>query len=332
MSNRKNDHIQLAIQSGIPAIAQDLRFDYDPIIAAHPSEKDIWSVQWGKYALNYPIWISSMTGGAEFAKEININLAKLCSDFKLGMGLGSCRKIIEKPESIPDFQVRKHIGSQPLFANLGIAQCEQWLNSGQQKFIQQIIEITEADGLILHINPLQEWMQPEGDKIIEPPMNTIKRMLDQFSLPIIVKEVGQGMSKSALLELSKLPLAGIEFGAFGGTNFSLLEMIRAQDSSKSVYEPICNIGHTAEEMVQYMNQIKTEETNINCEQIIISGGIKNFLDMYYLLCQTNSNAIVGLASSLLKPALESYESLKQYFTLQIQGLLLAKSYLKLRNQ
>lgn len=332
MTNRKDDHIQLALQSNTLGSTADPRFDYDPIHGVHPKEGEKWPIQWGSMNFDYPIWVSSMTGGAERASEINKNLAQLCNEFNLGMGLGSCRKIFERPECIPDFQVRKFIGNRPLYANLGIAQCQQWLEEKKKNKINDTISITEADGLIIHINPLQEWMQTEGDKIYEAPIVTLKKLLDQFDFPIIVKEVGQGISKSGLTELVKLPLEAIEFGAYGGTNFSLLEMLRDKDEERKVYEPICSIGHTAEQMVQYLNEVLAENKSAACNKSIISGGVKNFLDVYHLLSLSNSFAICGMASTLLTPALESYESLKKFFTLQMQGLLLAKSYLKLKSE
>ncbi|NOT36465.1 MAG: type 2 isopentenyl-diphosphate Delta-isomerase [Saprospiraceae bacterium] len=330
MANRKDDHIELAFESNTPVSMADPRFDYNPIHGVHPEEGQTWQVRWGKYDFDYPVWVSSMTGGAIRAKTINQNLARLCKDYSLGMGLGSCRKLIDNRDSIADFQVRKYISTQPLYANLGIAQCQQWLKDGKESYIREIMSITESDGLIVHINPMQEWMQAEGDRIKESPLNTIKRMLDSFDFPIIVKEVGQGMSYTALKALSQLSVEAIEFGAFGGTNFALLEMLRDKEQERNVFEPFCKIGHTAEQMVQSMNQILSEKESLQCSQIIISGGIKSFLDAYYYLSMSNVNSIYGMASALLAPAMESYESLQKYFTLQMQGLLLSKSYLTVR--
>ncbi len=330
MSNRKDDHINLALQSATPSEVIDRRFDYNPISGVHPELGDKWPIQWGKYSFDYPIWVSSMTGGAGQAAVINANLARLCQDFGLGMGLGSCRKVIDNPETISDFQIRKHIGDKPLFANLGIAQCQQWLSNGKSEHIKEIINITEADGLIIHVNPLQEWMQPEGDRFEESALVTIKRVLDKFEFSIIVKEVGQGMSKDTLYELMQLPLEAIEFGAFGGTNFALLEMLRESADQQKQFASLCNVGHTAEQMVNAINELFIENNNLNHNKFIISGGIKNFLDAYYHISKLNAHSIVGMASTLLNPARESYESLKLFFTNEMQGLLMAKSFLKVK--
>ncbi|MEO6691631.1 MAG: isopentenyl-diphosphate delta-isomerase [Saprospiraceae bacterium] len=330
MSNRKEDHINLALKSETLVTSLDSRFNYDPVHGSHPSDDAVWPSEIIGKTLNYPVWISSMTGGAMKARDINERLARLCGEYHLGMGLGSCRKIIDDPSCIPDFQVRRFMGSQPLFANLGIAQCESWLNQGKISNILKIIEICQADGLIIHLNPMQEWMQLEGDRINESPLITICRIKDQINFPIIVKEVGQGISSDGLEALMKLDLAAIEFGAYGGTNFALLELLRSENNNKQVFEPLFRIGHSAEQMVEFTNDIILKHPKINCKKFIISGGIKNFLDAYYLLSLSNSNSLYGMASGWLEHASKSYEDLQLFFTQQMQGLMISKSFLQLK--
>ncbi|MBK9719105.1 MAG: type 2 isopentenyl-diphosphate Delta-isomerase [Saprospiraceae bacterium] len=328
--DRKEDHISLSLQSRLGLSALDSRFEYDPVNAVHPDKNELWKATLGLQEMNYPVWISSMTGGTGKAKSINANLAQLCAEFKLGMGLGSCRKLIDEPECRSDFQVRSLIGSQPLYANLGIAQIEQWLSQGKAQNITDILSIVEADGLIIHINPMQEWMQAEGDRFNRPPIDTIKDVLNRFDVPIIVKEVGQGMGYKALLSLMSLPLAAIELAAFGGTNFALLELLRGDEARKERFTPLANIGHSAEEMIHYTNQIVATQTNIQCHKLIISGGVSHFLDAYYLMSKSNIPALYGMASAFLKHALISYESLQQFMIDQIDGLMLSKAFLSIK--
>ncbi|HMW40060.1 MAG: isopentenyl-diphosphate delta-isomerase [Saprospiraceae bacterium] len=330
MSSRKEDHISLALQSGTPAAGLDRRFDYDPVHGIHPREDARWPVGFAGFALDYPVWISSMTGGAVRAGDINSRLAQLCGKYKLGMGLGSCRKIIEDPACAGDFQVRKYMGAQPLFANLGIAQCAQWLQEGRDDHIKTIMDVCEADGLIIHLNPLQEYMQPEGDRFRQSPLVTLLHLREKFSFPMIVKEVGQGISRRGLEALMKLDLAAIEFGAFGGTNFALLELLRDDEQKLAAFEPMARVGHSAEEMVHYTNAIIAEDQALSCRNIIISGGVSHFLDAYYLLSLSRANALYGMASAWLKHAIHSYEELDHFFTQQMQGLMLAKAFLRIR--
>jgi isopentenyl-diphosphate delta-isomerase len=305
---------------------QDSRFYYEPLFAKHPKDVDL-SVQFLGKQLKAPLWVSSMTGGTKEASIINKNLAKVCNEYGLGMGLGSCRIILKSDEYLSDFQLRDKIGDNPLYANLGIAQLEQLVTDNNLKLVKELIAKTETDGLIIHINPLQEWLQPEGDRFLASPLETIRRVLE-LDIPIIVKEVGQGFGPNSLQELMSLPLAAIDFGAHGGTNFSMLEMHRSNEMEHDAYKKIATWGHTADEMVGFYNELaKNKSTNLD---IIVSGGVKDFMEGYYLTEKINANAIYGQASAFLKHARGNYEELSQYVNLQLEGLKLAKSYLKLR--
>ncbi|MBK8405889.1 MAG: isopentenyl-diphosphate delta-isomerase [Saprospiraceae bacterium] len=329
--DRKDDHITLAFRSGTPAHMLDNRFEYDPIHGIHPDPLSKWPSSLCEITLDYPVWISSMTGGTAKAKLINSNLARLCNEFKLGMGLGSCRKLIDHPEFRSDFAVRKIIGGQPLFANLGIAQLEHWIADHKLNLIKEIMEICEADGLIIHINPMQEYMQPEGDRLKVKPIDTVKRILDAFDYKIIVKEVGQGMGFQSLDSLLSLPLEAIEFGAFGGTNFALLELLRDEPSKLEAFTPLANIGHTAEEMVQICNHLLETKSEIKTKNLIISGGVQHFLDAYYLMSLSSMPSLYGMASAFLKHAMGDYDTLKIFFEQQISGLNMCRSFLKIKN-
>jgi isopentenyl-diphosphate delta-isomerase len=330
-NDRKQDHIELAFKSQTGVEMLDKRFSYEPVLAAHPTDEFVPFSFLGK-TLHTPIWVSSMTGGTEKACKINQNLAKACAHFKMGMGLGSCRSLLESRERLKDFDFRKTIGSDlPFYANLGIAQVERLLAENQIQKITDLIKLLETDGLMVHINPLQEWLQPEGDKITVPPIETLQKLLDQTNLKIIVKEVGQGMGKESLRALMRLPLEAIELAAHGGTNFSKIELLRSDPEKQILYQSICNIGHSAEEMVDFINRIKQEEKDkVLCRNFIISGGIKNFLDGYYLMKKLSYNSIYGQASELLKYAEKSYEDLHHFLETQTKGLKLAEKILRVR--
>ena len=331
--NRKQDHIELAFKSQTAQSLSDKRFFYEPALASHPIEKNE-NIHFLEKNIQTPIWVSSMTGGTEKAYFINSNLAKACAKFKMGMGLGSCRSLLDNNERIKDFDFRKIIGDDlPFYANLGIAQIEFLIENQQLQKIKDLIARLNTDGLIVHINPLQEWLQPEGDKITIAPIITLQRLIEKLDTKIIVKEVGQGMGKESLKALMKLPIQAIELAAFGGTNFSKLELLRSEPEKLALYKSISNIGHSAEEMVDFINEIKQEESNsaILCKQFIISGGIKNFLDGYYLMQKLEYKSIYGQASELLKYAEQSEESLIQFLEMQIKGLRLAENFLRIRN-
>jgi len=273
-----------------------------------------------------------MTGGTEKARVINRNLARACKEFGFGMGLGSCRPLLYSHDRLEDFDMRPLIGNdQPLFANLGIAQLETLILEKEMWRVEQMIERLKADGLIIHVNPLQEWLQPEGDRFKLPPLETINTVLEQLDVPVIVKEVGQGMGVESLKALFKLPLAAIEFAAGGGTNFSKLELLRADPVKQVIYDALTNIGHSAAEMVELVNQIHLElGSDMRCKDVIISGGVKDFLDGYYLRGKCSLNSVYGQASGFLKYATGEYEALQSFVTSQVRGLELAHAFLKVR--
>ena len=305
----------------------DSRFFYEPILQGTqmpPLQKS----PLGKKEMRAPIWISSMTGGTGKAKHINQNLGKVCGKYGLGMGLGSCRIILENNEYLEDFQLRKHIGNEiPFYANLGIAQIEKIAKSGRWEKISELIDKTETDGLIVHINPLQEWLQPEGDTIEQAPLDTLKSLLNKLDIQLIVKEVGQGMGPKSLNELFKLPITAIDFGALGGTNFALLELMRNSPHMLENFGLIANLGHKAEEMVIFCNDILENLAETNTKTIIVSGGIKTFLDGFYFTSLIKSNAIYGQAWAMLQRANKSFEVLDQFVEYQIKGLQMASQLL-----
>lgn len=325
--SRKQDHIDLAFRSQIDAVRADSRFCYEPMLTGFTPKENFPETKFLGKVFRFPVWISSMTGGNEKAGKINENLARVCSDFGLGFGLGSCRQLLTDLRYLSDFDVRKYLGDRPFYANLGIAQIEMLLKNNKSDDILRLTDRLQADGLIIHVNPLQEWSQPEGDFYTEKPVDTIEKVLEKTGLSIIVKEVGQGMGKNSLAALMKLPLAAIEFAAFGGTNFSRLEMFR-NPAKQDLHEAMAYVGHPADEMVNMVNELLAETGNeIRCREFIVSGGIRNYLDGYYLTKKIKSPALYGQASGFLKHAMDDYEKLFSYVEAQTDGLNMANTFL-----
>lgn len=323
---RKKDHIDLALASNV--MAADTRFYYEPMLASHPKD-GIAATSFLNKSFDLPIWISSMTGGTEWAKTINVNLAKAANEFGLGMGLGSCRSLLYNDDRLSDFAMRQYIGDQPLYANLGIAQLEELVAENKYQVIKDLVAKLEADGLIVHVNPLQEGMQPEGDLIKNTPIDTIRKLIDHIDIPLIVKEVGQGMGYRSLELLLKLPLAAVDFAAHGGTNFTKLELMRSDDPDS--LDALSLVGHSAEEMVKMVNQISDELGEaMLCKQIIISGGLKDFLDGYYLMKMLKTPSIYGQAGAFLQHARGEYEALRQFVLNQKKGLEMAYAFLQVK--
>lgn len=324
--DRKKDHISLTNQAQHAPHSIDDRFFYEPLRDWPTSERYMDDIFDGR--MKFPLWISSMTGGLDLGALINTNLAKGAQKHGLGMGLGSCRAILFSDDRLDDFLVRKHIGSQPLYANLGIAQIQQLYISKNIAAVHDLLQKTEADGLIVHINPLQEFAQPGGDAVVENSIDCIRWLLDSGGIDVIVKEVGQGMGPKSLSQLMALPIRAIDTASSGGTNFSLLELLRSDPIVAESYNPLVHVGHSAEEMIDFINKIQDEKpVEILCPNTIISGGVKSFLDAFYLRSKLRSPSAYGQASSLLKYAMSSYEELDRFIELQIEGYNLAEKLL-----
>ena len=331
-SDRKSDHIKLSIQSRTSVRELDNRFYYEPMISGFPKENQK-KIQFAGKILEVPIWVSSMTGGHALSGIINRNLAHACNEFGMGMGLGSCRRLLEDDSCFNDFNLRPIIGdNQPLFANLGIAQVEDLVERKETDSVRRLVKKLKADGLIIHVNPLQEFFQPEGNIIHNSPVETIEKLLECIDFPIIIKEVGQGFGPESIRQLMKLPLAAIEFGAFGGTNFSKVENSRQPENQKSKFQPLVNVGVTADEMVELINRMVMSGEQFACNQLIISGGIQNFLDGYYLTEKSILPAIFAQASLFLQNSRGEYAGLQQFVRDQIEGYKMACSYLTLKEQ
>ena len=329
--SRKKDHIDLAFKSQVLRGELDSRFYYEPLLAAHPKAGSLPEFKFLGKNFRVPLWVSSMTGGTALANAINKNLARACAEFGMGMGLGSCRQLLFSDEFLGDFAVRKHIGDQPLFANLGIAQLENLIAENGLWRIKEMLKKLEADGLIVHVNPLQEAMQPEGDVFKKSPIETINTLLDKLDNPLIVKEVGQGFGPESLRSLLQLPLAAIEFAAAGGTNFAKLELLRDLPEKQAIFKGIAAVGHSAEEMVFWVNQLLAElGEKVKAHHLIISGGVQDFLDGYYLTQRSAMPAVYGQASAFLRHAQGDYDSLQTHVQAQVRGLELANAFLRLK--
>lgn len=327
LSSRKQDHLTMAQAAQTSVATQDNRFFYEPLLSAHPRGV-IPRITFAEHTFGFPLWISSMTGGTQKSRIINRNMAQACEEFELGMGLGSCRPLLDGRQDIADFDVRDLMPHRPLYANMGVAQVEELARTGKLSSIHQLVKDLRANGLMIHVNPLQEWYQPGGDNFSVSPIETITEFLACADYPVIVKEVGHGMGPASLKALMQLPLMAIEFAAFGGTNFSVLE---ARRSGVNHPQGLSHVGHSAEEMVRFVQTILNTEKNIKCRQFIISGGVKDVLQGHALTSQLPGQSLFGMAASVLAHAQGEYEELRMWLKTQINEYAMARAYLQAKS-
>ncbi|MCF8058523.1 MAG: hypothetical protein K9K67_04450 [Bacteriovoracaceae bacterium] len=338
---RKSHHLDFAKSAQTSEASLNELFDYEPMLSGFPTDDFCFApLTLGKKTLKAPLWISSMTGGTSAAGPINKNLAKAAGEFGLGLGLGSCRPLLQGDEYFDDFNLRPLIGDGVLFANFGVAQLEQELLKDQAKHLLEVCKRLEVDGLFIHVNPLQEWFQDEGDRWFRSPQEIIKEFTEitAIAMPQLIlgiKEVGQGMGAKSLRALLDLPITVIEFAAFGGTNFSLLETLRDKktNNSNDLNKPneLCYVGHTALEMVRIVNNfIDDKSVKTGDKLFIVSGGIRSFLQGYYLTETLKAPACYGMAKPFLEASQGSYEELAQFVQKELDSLKMAHTFLRPR--
>ena len=226
---RKADHIRINldedVKSGLSTGFERYHFAHQALPELNLEDINL-ATEIFDHGLHAPILISSMTGGTEQAGRINRVLAEAAQETKIAMGLGSQRAAIEDPELQSSFQVREHAPDILLFANLGAVQ----LNYGYTlKECQLAVDMIEADALILHLNPLQEAVQPEGDGNFAGLLIKIEAICEKLTVPVIVKEVGWGFSENTVRLLASAGVAAIDVAGAGGTSWSQVEMHRTDD-------------------------------------------------------------------------------------------------------
>ena len=254
------------------------------------------------HKLSLPLLISSMTGGTERAKSINQCLARAAQDFGLGMALGSMRVLLENPETFSTFDVRKVAPRLPLlFANLGAIQ----LNYGvTPEDCQRLVDLVRADALVLHLNPLQESVQPEGDNNWSHLTSKIERVVKTCNTPVIVKEVGYGISSNTAKRLINAGVQAIDLAGAGGTSWSEVEAYRSKtDLQKKIAQSFIHWGIPTYESLRQVRRVSSTLP------VIASGGIRTGIDAAKAL---HSGAhIVGMAAPFLKAAALSDKSVHE---------------------
>ena len=211
IESRKADHIRINLDEDVGFDRLTVGFENYRFIHQALPELDLQAVDLTTRLFNKPlkapVLISSMTGGTEQAQQINLNLAQAAQQYGVAMGLGSQRAGIVRPETAETFKVRHVAPDILLFANLGAVQ----FNYGfDVEHCYEAVEMIEADALILHLNPLQEAVQPEGDVNFAGLAKKIEAVVKKLKVPVIAKEVGWGISEQAAKLLAEAGVAAID--------------------------------------------------------------------------------------------------------------------------
>lgn len=297
---RKRDHLKVALsdasQIGNPGLDR-FKFTHNALPEINFNKIDTTTSFLGKKA-DYPFFISCMTGGVKEGERINKNLALAAQKYRIPMGVGSQRIAIENPRFRNLFSIRKFAPDIVLMANVGLVQ----LNYGfELTKLQNIIDMIEADALVFHTNPIQEVIQPEGDRNFEGLLPKLEKIVSKLKVPVIVKEVGFGLSEDVIRRLYNIGVRIFDTAGWGGTNWAYIEGKR-RDGYESLGELFSSWGIPTTESILAARRVK-DENNDKSVLILGSGGVRSGIDI--AKCIALGVDLVGIAMPFAKAAIKS---------------------------
>ena len=301
-SQRKADHIRINLEEDVSFPNLTTGFEYFRFVHQALPELNLADVEtdilvFGK-RLQAPLLISSMTGGAEEAGRVNLRLAEAAEAAGVAMGVGSQRVALEDPRQARSFQVRRVAPHILLFANLGAVQ----LNMGYTvDDCLRAVEMIEADALILHLNPLQEAVQAGGDVRWAGLAKKIEGVCKALPVPVIVKEVGWGVSSQTAQLLADAGVAAIDVAGAGGTSWSQVEYHRSDDPLlRRLARTFADWGISTAESLLMVRETLPDMT------LFASGGLRTGIDVAKSIALGADMA--GMAAPFLKAAADSTEA------------------------
>lgn len=317
IEGRKREHIDTVLNEdvsskGLTTGFENYRFDHVALPETDLDAIDTTTTLFGK-RLAAPLLISSMTGGTDIARDINLRLAEAAQSLGIAMGVGSQRAGIEAPDFADTYRVRPAAPDILLFANLGAVQ----LNYGYTAdHARRAVDMIGADALILHLNPLQEAVQTGGDRNWTGLYDRIAAVVAALDVPVVAKEVGNGISADVARRLVDIGVSGIDVAGAGGTSWSEVEAYRQTDPAvRRVAHAFAGWGiPTAESL----NAVVAEAPGV---PVFASGGIRSGIDAAKAI--RLGAALVGMAAPTLGSALETTTAVHETMTATIEELRIA---------
>jgi isopentenyl-diphosphate Delta-isomerase len=306
IKKRKREGIEIPLQKNVQAKTTSTYLEYVRLIHNALPELDYdeidISTTFLKQRFSAPIIIDSMTGGAPEAAKINGRLGDLAEKYGFAMGLGSQRAGLESKELAETYSIaRKNAPGAFLIANIGGAQLAKGLTIEN---IKEIINMIQADALVIHLNPLQELIQPEGEPKYKGVFSKISEISRGIDVPVIVKEVGAGISKEVAVKLEMAGVSAINVAGAGGTSWAGVEKLRAEASNNDLKIHLGEIFWdwgipTAASLIEVKKTVELP--------IIASGGLRNGLEI--AKCIALGASMCAMAYPFLLRAAESTEQL-----------------------
>lgn len=295
--SRKDDHIRLAAAQqeqleGATNAFDDVDFIHHALAGVDAADVDT-TIQLGPWTLDAPIYINGMTGGTDTALPINTALAKAAAATGVPMASGSVGVAIDDPETAPSFTaIREHNPNGIVWANLGAGRTLDHAKAA--------VDLLAADGLQLHVNPIQETVMPEGARNFSEWLGLIEDIVAGVNVPVIVKEVGFGLSAKTVAQLTDIGVELVDVAGSGGTNFARIENDRTPHVSSVIdahakFDWLEPMGLTAVDCLVDLAKSTQDVT------VLASGGVRSPLDV--VRAQALGARAVGLAGVMLRVAM-----------------------------
>ncbi|NPA48097.1 MAG: type 2 isopentenyl-diphosphate Delta-isomerase [Thermococci archaeon] len=295
---RKLEHIELCLREDVQAHVsngfEDVHLVHNSLPEIDRDEVDL-SVEFLGRRFDYPIMIAGMTGGAEEAARINKTLARAAQELNIPMGVGSQRAMLKRPETWESYYVRDVAPDVFLIGNLG---APQFSSSARERYgvdeARKAVEKIQADALAIHLNPLQESVQPEGDTTYRGVLQALAELKAELPYPVIAKETGAGVSKEVAVRLEGIGIDAVDVGGLGGTSWSAVEYYRTKDElGRKMALRFWDWG--------IKTAVSVAEVSYATDlPIIATGGMRDGVTMAKALAM--GATMVGVALPLLRPA------------------------------
>ncbi len=276
-TSRKRDHVELAVKKNVSfkmktSGFEEWEFVHNALPEINLSDVDPSTMFLGK-RISFPFLISCMTGGYPEAEKINQQLAEVCEEYHLAMGVGSQRQAIENKTYHRSFSVVRSVApSIPIIGNIGAPEVAVLKDISS---IQRLADLVGANAFAVHLNPLQEFLQPEGNTNFRGVLKGIEKLLKGLSIPIIVKEIGAGISYDVARRLTDIGVRYIDVAGAGGTSWAGVEILRRSDNLEVDWNPFWDWGIRTVDALQEVAPLKNKFPYLT---IISSGGISNGID------------------------------------------------------
>jgi isopentenyl-diphosphate delta-isomerase len=317
ISARKDEHLRICLEENVrpQTVGTGLdryRFVHQALPELNLTQVNLSTVFLGK-SLRAPLLVSSMTGGTRSAKTVNRHLAAAAQALSIGMSVGSQRAALKDPRWADTYRVRDVAPDIFLVANLGAVQLN---GSHAVEHCQEAVDMIAADALALHLNPLQEALQPEGDTDFGGLLRRIEAVCRALPVPVVVKEVGHGLSEQIARQLVDAGVSALDVAGAGGTSWSQVERYRARtEKQERIAAQFANWGIPTADSIR---MVRTAAPDV---PLIASGGIETGIDV--AKCVALGADLVGLAWPLLRPALLSSQAVVEALEVIVETLRVA---------